>query len=270
MCEPLGVTATSVQPQRLRPGLHLVRRDAEHVQLGLDAPYAVVLPYHPEVHHLVRCLAAGRSPGRLGEIGSRAWAAIARADLLVTEPQARTETAGLRLALEVPEGAEQILAPLLEACGLRAGRRTTRPDVALVMAPGEVDRERVDAWMQDDVPHLVVRDHGSVVVLGPFVVPGKTACLRCVDAHAAVADPRRGLILAQTIAERPLVPMPTDPALRAMALAAAARELFSFAQGRRPATWSATLEIRPDLSDTPRLWTRHPGCGCAWGGALTG
>ncbi|NUR06735.1 MAG: hypothetical protein HOQ45_06990, partial [Nocardioidaceae bacterium] len=60
-------------------------------------------------------------------------------------------------------------------------------------------------------------------------------------------------------------PEPVDPLLAALALAWAARDLATYVDGRRPATWSATVTLQPDLSEIEtRSWLRHPGCCCTW------
>ncbi|MGA1596445.1 MAG: hypothetical protein ACO4AK_06245, partial [Candidatus Nanopelagicales bacterium] len=39
-----------------------------------------------------------------------------------------------------------------------------------------------------DIPHLVVAAAGARAVIGPFVIPGHSSCLRCRDLHLADAD----------------------------------------------------------------------------------
>jgi len=110
----------------------------------------------------------------------------------------------------------------------------------------------------------------TALVIGPFVVPGRTACLRCVDAHRTDADPSWPLLVRQYAAAsiRDRVdgaPEPVDPLLAALALAWAARDLATYVDGRRPSTWSATITVQPDLSELEtRSWLRHPACGCSW------
>jgi hypothetical protein len=61
------------------------------------------------------------------------------------------------------------------------------------------------------------------------------------------------------------VPEPVDPLLATLACAWAARELVSFAEGRRPATASTTVRLDPHLTALEtQQWPRHPACGCAW------
>ena len=67
----------------------------------------------------------------------------------------------------------------------------------LVAAGGEPVRETSTRYVRADVPHLLVRDAGARVTVGPFVEPGRTACLRCVDAHVGEGDPRRPVLVEQ-------------------------------------------------------------------------
>jgi bacteriocin biosynthesis cyclodehydratase domain-containing protein len=111
-------------------------------------------------------------------------------------------------------------------------------------------------------------------VAGPFVDPGRSACLRCVDAHHTDADPTWPLLVRQHAAAtgRPRAgadvlapPEPVDPLLATLALAWAVRDLASWVEGVPPSLLSSTLALDPALADVEvRTWTRHPGCGCSW------
>jgi hypothetical protein len=95
------------------------------------------------------------------------------------------------------------------------------------------------------------------------VVPGSTACLRCVDAHESQADPRLPLLLEQA-ADADHAPPPLDPLVVTMALTWAVRDLARYAEGDEPSTWSATVDIGASGPPTLTRWLRHPDCGCAW------
>jgi bacteriocin biosynthesis cyclodehydratase domain-containing protein len=257
-------------PYRLLPGLRLVRRDADHVQLGVDPPRCAVLRDLPEVRRLVSDLAVGNRPQRPGPEAGRALAAIIDAGLLVADDAAerRTRAAGACLHVEAAPDVTAAVTALLDAAGVgRPG--PGRPDAVLVVTQGELPRSRLDPLVRDEVPHLLVRDHGHEVVVGPFVSPGATACLRCVDCHLGELDPRRGLAVEQAATQEPLVTPPVDATLRAVALSVAVRDLVTFVEGDQPATWSATLTVGRPLDLTPTRWLRHPACGCAWGDALS-
>ena len=264
----LRVTVWGVtESLRLLPGLRLVRRDADHVQLGVDPPRCAVLRDLPEVRRLVSDLAVGNRPARPGPEAGRALAAIIDAGLLVPDdsPQRRERLAKARLRVDAEPDVAAGVTALLEAAGVRRGARRAAPDAVLLVCEGEVARGRVDPLVRDEVPHLLVRDHGHEVVVGPFVAPGRTACLRCVDCHLGELDPRRGLALEQAATLQPLVTPPVDATLRAVALSLAVRDLVTFVEGDQPATWSATLTAGRPLDLTPTRWLRHAACGCAWG-----
>jgi bacteriocin biosynthesis cyclodehydratase domain-containing protein len=128
----------------------------------------------------------------------------------------------------------------------------------------------VDRWTRGGTPYLLVRLTEGRAVIGPFVVPGRTACLRCVDAHCTDADPAWPLLVEQyaSCSSRDRddgAPEPVDPLLAALAVAWAARDLTSYVDGARPSSWSATVTIDARLARLEtRGWLRHPDCGCTW------
>lgn len=150
-----------------------------------------------------------------------------------------------------------------------APSRSSAAVVALV-GVGEPDRELVDGWMRAGTPHLVVRLTEGAATVGPFVAPGQTACLRCLDAHHTDADPSWPLLVAQYSSMTALdradgVPEPVDNLIATIALAWAARDLTSYAESRTPSTWSTTVRFDPHLTSLrTQAWQRHPACGCAW------
>ncbi len=171
-------------------------------------------------------------------------------DALAEELRLLCRRAGLRVAETVP-----------------GGPRSHRPAVVRVLVGvGEPDRRRLDGW---DEPHLVVRFIEGDAVVGPFVVPGETACLRCVDAHLAERDPAWPLLLEQYSrlagADRADgVPEPVDAALAAVCLGWATREVASYLEGDSPLSRGRSLRIGPGLVEVESQdWPRHPACGCA-------
>lgn len=147
-----------------------------------------------------------------------------------------------------------------------------RPAVTLLLSLGPLARDRVDPLTAAAQPHLPLQTVEGRVELGPFVVPGHSACLRCVDAHRGEGDPRRGLVLEQYAAAGPRadgVPEPFDPPVLAAALAWAVRDCVAHLEGGHPATWSTTVAFGPGMVHEELTWARHPHCGCAWA-ELTG
>ncbi len=144
---------------------------------------------------------------------------------------------------------------------LRAGRRT--PD--LVILADSYQRELPGALLRAGIPHLVASAREAIGVVGPLVLPGRTACLRCLDLARAERDPAWPLILAQ-LASGGADP-PACDAVLAMAVAAqTAAQALSFVDRGAAATATAngTLElVLPDWRWRRRTWQPHECCLCS-------
>jgi hypothetical protein len=280
-------------PRRLalRPGLHVVRRDDRHLQVGVDPPAVLVVPDDPESRRVLDALRTGARPGTASAESQRLVAdlvarglvvdAAARDTALAAAPDrgaasatyaqfgddARRRLAAraeARILVEAPTDLGRA-ASLLRASGVGLTARLDEADTVLVIADEVLSRHRLDPLLRAGLPHLVVAPGPGGLTVGPFVAPGLTACLRCVDAHLSERDPRRSMLLEQcdatTVASGPT---PRDPALLALGVAAAVRDVVSYVDGDEPATWSASVTVGPDLALVRRGWRRHPHCGCAW------
>ncbi len=289
----------------LRPGTHVLVRADGQVQVGLGPDEALVLPDDPAVRaSLARLDGSDRATdpdprtvdlleglglvlderallpllaGPGAPVDRHGVAALARRagdatpGLLRARATCRVEVAGF--GHPAGEDLPGRLADLLTAAGLRLRAHSPRArptTVGALVGVGEPDRELLDAWTRAGTPYVLVRMTEGRARVGPFVLPGRTACLRCVDAHHTDADPAWPLLVRQYAAasrrDRPDgAPEPLDPLLAALALAWAARDVASFAAGRRPSTWSTTLTLDPDLHALEtHTWERHPDCGCGW------
>jgi bacteriocin biosynthesis cyclodehydratase domain-containing protein len=155
---------------------------------------------------------------------------------------------------------------LLTSSGVGTGR-----GVVLLIGSADPDRSLVDDWLRADLPHVFLTATEGMLRVGPFVVPGRTACLRCIDAHHTEHDPRRALVLqqyAEATQPRDGLPEPVPADLLDLAVGYVVRDLVNWIDGHRPATWSATVRIDGQLELARTPWPRHPGCGCSWGQAL--
>ncbi|WP_243058108.1 hypothetical protein [Nocardioides sp. SR21] len=242
---------------RLRPGLHVVRRDDDHLQVGVDPPWRLVLPDRPDVRRLLDDLVSGRPPVPDSPQAHRALADLGRAGLLVESPAPR---GAARVAVEGGSAVATEAARILRAAGCDLVPAEDA-EVALALADGEPVRADVDAHVRDGRAHLVVAASAYGFTIGPFVVPGWTACLRCVDAHLGQHDPRRAVVVEQVGG---LAVESHDPGLTALVAAWAVRDVLTHAEGGRPSTWSATVAVGADLAPRTHAWLRHPHCGCSW------
>ncbi len=168
-----------------------------------------------------------------------------------------------RVALHAAEPWGSVAAERVGSAGLTLVPPGSPRTVTLVVTAGEPRRSLVDQLVREDRPHLLLALYADRARLGPFVVPGATACLRCLDAHLGEMDPRRALVIEQI--EESATVVPCDPVLSHAALALAVLDVVSFAEGDRPPTWSATMTLSAALGQPVRSWPRHPHCGCSWG-----
>lgn len=280
----------------LRPGVRVTRVGAELLRFGLG-PDSLVLADHPDLRAMLPALESGLGRVLWSGPALPALIRLAEAGLLVSAPDfwrtlrgARhapiTEAAVSALFAGPGDGAERlrrrescavgldlppewatILEPLLSEGGLRSVRPLEEAAVRLVGRPAQCARRALDDGMRAGQPHLLVVATEGRLAVGPFVEPGRTACLRCVDAHDADRDPTRPLAVEQYADpawQRPL-PEPLDPSLLTLALALAAHDLGRWAEGGRPRTWSAVVDVAPGLRLARTAYPRHPRCGCSWG-----
>jgi len=116
------------------------------------------------------------------------------------------------------------------------------------------------------VPHLAASASEAIGVVGPLVLPGHSACLRCLDLARTERDPAWPLILAQLASQATADPLACDTVLATMVAAQAAAQALAFLdQGAQAAAavTNGTLElVLPGWQWRRRTWHPHPQCGC--------
>jgi bacteriocin biosynthesis cyclodehydratase domain-containing protein len=166
----------------------------------------------------------------------------------ITPTQARTRRAGVPGAATGNPGS--------------APPSTALPDLAVLV--GRHPMEQRAGLMRDQVPHLAVAADEAIGVVGPLVIPGRTACLRCLDLTRAERDPAWPLILAQ-LEDREPDPLACDAPLAAAVAAQASAQVLAFIDRAVAvdAVVNGTLElVLPGWQWRRRTWPRHPGCSC--------
>jgi len=136
------------------------------------------------------------------------------------------------------------------------------PDLAILVGRPSMDLRA--SLMRDEVPHLAVAADEAIGVVGPLVIPGRTACLRCLDLTRAERDPAWPLILAQIEGREP-DPRACDAPLAAAVAAQAAAQVLAFIDRAvaADAVADGTLElVLPGWQWRRRTWPRHPACSC--------
>ncbi len=139
----------------------------------------------------------------------------------------------------------------------------TRPDLAVLT--GTPDRELAAWLMRDQIPHLAASAGEAIGVVGPLVLPARSACLRCLDLTRTDRDPAWPLILAQLAGRQPDPPA-CDAALAAAVAAQAAAQALAFidrTDRRAGPVTNGTLElVLPSWQWRRRTWLPHRDCAC--------
>ena len=284
----------------LLPGAHVLRRDADTLQVGLDPAERVLLPDVPRHRRLLSDPPQGAARALLDPVlvpddaalraalpavhcpdptalwarhslasrARRSRGLVPREEAVVLV-QAYGGRLGERIADEVRTWLRRSAIPAPDR--RRPGPRSDVPprEVHVVAGVGEPPRSLVDDRVEQGVPHLLLRFVEGRAVVGPYVVPGRTACVRCLDLHRTDLDPAWPLLLEQysRVSRHDRadgVPEPVDAAVTAVALGWVAREVAADLTGTGPLTWSRTLTLTPELVEVVlQDWPRRPDCTCA-------
>jgi hypothetical protein len=189
-----------------------------------------------------------------------AGAVVDARDLHVRRPR-------LRLALH-GDGGSRLLArtigQVLTGVGIRA-LDAADPDLLIVVSCGEPARTVFVEAQRRGIAHLMVVLDEDRVRVGPFVAPGLTPCLGCLDRHRAEWDPAWPALLPQLGRAAWAMTAPTVSApLRHVAAAEVGVEVLAVAAGSRPRTAGRVLALGPG-HDARTSWpvAFHHGCACA-------
>ncbi|MEE4543198.1 ThiF family adenylyltransferase [Streptomyces sp. V4-01] len=128
------------------------------------------------------------------------------------------------------------------------------------------EEEQARALVASGVPHLYAGVLEGTGVVGPLVLPGRTACGQCLGLLLAGRDPAWPLLLAQLRSgRRPAVPA-CDIALATTVAGTAAGHVLAQLDGRLPPSAGARLELPsagPAVRTLPVPGDARCGCGAA-------
>ena len=114
-------------------------------------------------------------------------------------------------------------------------------------------------------PHLLVAVRETTAAVGPFVVPGRTPCIRCLELSRGQRDPSWPAIAAQLVASARAYE-PCDIGLATVAASLAALHALAWvdsAGADLPPSAGGVLELAlADLRLRRRSVGAFPGCGC--------
>jgi hypothetical protein len=128
------------------------------------------------------------------------------------------------------------------------------------------DEQQARALVASGVPHVYAGVMEGTGVVGPLVLPGRTACGECLGLLLAGGDPAWPRMLAQLRSgRRPAVPA-CDIALATTVAGTAAGHVLAHLDGRLPPSAGARLELPsagPAMRVVPVPGDARCGCGAA-------
>lgn len=163
-------------------------------------------------------------------------------------------------------------------------QNSSLPDIVVLLEHGAADARRADEFSIKEIPQLSVVVQEASTMVGPLVLPGHSACLRCLDLHRTDLDASWPVLLAQLTGhrdDRPGVPEhhAEETASAGLVASLAALQILHHLDGlpadntgrgdtsiaTMPAAVGATLTVQlPDGLITRQEWQPHAECGCHW------
>lgn len=263
MCGMTDPTASAVL--RLDPRRCILWRDPTTLQIGMDPALAVLEGVDGAELRLVDALAVGITRERLEGLAGHLGVPRELVGRMLTRLAPALEPAPQNPASAEPIavvghglGAERVAAVLAEsghpvalmAPGTPLARRTR---VGVLVSTHVIDPLEHARWLRRDRPHLPVVFGEVAVTVGPVVIPGETACLRCVEQWRASEDPAR-TVLATQLWGRPAA---AETATTALAAGLAVRGMLRTG----PAGASLCIDALTGATASAE-WSPHPACGC--------
>ena len=246
---------------RLDPRFPILWRNPHGLQVGVDSPRAVLDPIDEAEERVVAALVRGVSPAGLDLIASEQRLAppvlaglLARLApvLLPADPAPRAV-----VAVHGGRTASRIALQLADA-GVTVQPDAPSPALAILTADYVVAPDLLSHWLRRDVPHLPVLIADRTARIGPFVVPGVSACLHCAELAARDADPARSALASQLWGRS--ASAATALVCDEVAAIASRMALAWLANGGTP----TGIELDAATGATRAIArTRHPECGCA-------
>lgn len=271
----------------------MLRRDAEHVQVGTWPP--VVLPDTPAVRAVLQAVDGVRDERRVTRVAAQrsgldeetlraaladlhragavvdatGWPTSAPADevqaalLRGDDPAGVASRRGFGVQVHAPgstRGLGRLVTLGAELGGLPVADPDREPELLVVASVGEPARDSIDSATQSGMRVLpVVLTEGRAVV-GPWVHRGRTPCLRCADAGETRWGGRPALLPADRGFDRP---HGVGISVLQAAAALVVGDALAAADGKRPVTVGSrwVLGARPGAA-AHRDVTFAPECSC--------
>lgn len=261
---PAHRSATSAPGPQLLPGALLLRRDARTLQVGTSP--GIVIADRPGLGRLLRLLDGALTIPMLARVAAHDIPEFTD-DLMDTLTRLVAAGAVLpaahapaqpRVAVRHDRSTSRFAQLLISGVGTSA----LEPDIEIMVSAGEPARSTFETLVSARVAHLPVVLHERRVRIGPFVAPGATPCLGCLDSLLSTWDPAWSGLIPQFERSR-LLPVALPDSVLLRSAAEVARQFESLRAGDRPATIGRILTIGPGADDIDtRVVPFAPQCPC--------
>lgn len=246
---------------RIDASFPMLWRDVDTVQFGLDAVVVVPLT-EPWTEPLLQAMRTGfrRASFDVVAHGVGAPRQPARDLLQKLEPVLRTEGPPLPWVWveSVNLADSRVQARIDHALrdeGFVTVDRQARDAVGIVLVHGAASAHQLAGYLREDLAHVPVAFEPGGTTIGPLIVPGRTPCLSCIDAHERDRDPAWPSMHAQLIGATS-VPI---TAARTAEVATLIARLLGEPDG---AKLTKSVRITPDGRRVWREATFHEDCLC--------
>ena len=244
---------------RLHPSVPVVWRTHDDLQIGVDPVIAVLTAPSLPIVRAVMALVRGSTRNLVNEIVGDANAVDSLLATLAPAFTAPPAPPSLRIVID----GGLICAPATATILRHAGHHVSvldspdddfigRPDVALIGSAFTVSPLSYQRWLANDVPHIPVIVGDTTLTIGPRTVPGRSACIACIERHRTDDDPAWPAIAMQLWGR----PSRLDSPRSAPHIAGAVLHLL----GEDPGT-ALRIDMATQRRDTLR-WEHHPLCEC--------
>lgn len=242
---------------RIDPAATPLWRTPDSLQFGHDPELARLEGVPPGAEEVISALVLGTDRHGLASIAAHAGfeeldALLARLDPILL--RSGPEPPPLAVALDGPGDLTAMARPWFGSSA------AARPDVVVILAHHLIPPADTVRALAEDLPHLAMVFDDQAALVGPFVVPGRTPCLRCAEEHR-LDDPARRAVAAQLLRRGP-ARTTTSISTRLAAFAALGDALDALRLHRDTGLEGAALRIAPDggFSRERRPW--HARCSC--------
>lgn len=252
---------------RIDPNYPVVWRDSRTAQIGLDPVRSRIVvddaAWAFGLSELVRGTSSERFVAVVGDPRRASALLDACGDVFVRLPFPTPPTVAVVGAGSGCDGVAHVWAGAASSViRVRASADIVHKaiDVVVLVSDFVISPIETQPWLGSDVPHLAVIFSEESVSVGPVVIPGRGACIRCVELNRIERDPAWSAIAPQVWGRRAATSGFT------LGTHAGADSLVMF---RIQSAHSVRIDART-LIRTVTTHSPHPSCGCLAIPARTG